>query len=205
LRLEPAAAEPASATALRQALRNRHFMSGLALMALPSLLFGILGTLGPLHLAAAGWGAAAIGGVWLVAAAFEAVESPLIGRLSDRRGRLLPVRASLVAGGTASLGLAFGARPLIYVPLIVLGSMAYGILFTPAFALIADGAEAVGLAQGVAFGFMNAAWAVGAVLGPTAGGAIASATGDSLPFLLAAALCGAALAASARSRLHMVH
>jgi MFS family permease len=197
LRLEPAAAQPASATALRLALRNRHFMSGLTLMALPSLLFGILGTLGPLHLAAAGWGAAAIGGVWLVAAALEAVESPLIGRLSDRRGRLLPVRASLVGGGIISLGLAFGARPLIYVPLIVLGGMAYGILFTPAFALIADGAEAVGLAQGVAFGFMNAAWALGAVLGPTAGGAIASATGDSVPFLLAAALCGAALAAAA--------
>jgi MFS family permease len=197
LRLEPAAAEPASATALRRALRNRHFMSGLTLMALPSLLFGILGTLGPLHLAAAGWGAAAIGGVWLVSAALEAVESPLVGRLSDRRGRLLPVRASLVGGAIISLGLAFGARPLIYVPLIVLGGMVYGILFTPAFGLIADGAEAVGLAQGVAFGFMNAAWAVGAVLGPTAGGAIAGATGDAVPFVLAAVLCGAALAASA--------
>lgn len=199
LQLEPAAAERTSATALRRALGNRHFVSGLTLMALPSLLFGILGTLGPLHLAAAGWGAAAIGGVWLVAAAFEAVESPLIGRLSDRRGRLLPVRAALVGGGIISLGLAFGARPLIYVPLIVLGGMAYGILFTPAFALIADGAEAVGLSQGVAFGFMNAAWAVGAVLGPTAGGAIAGTTGDSVPFLVAAALCGAALVASAGS------
>ena len=52
--------------------------------------------------------------------------------------------------------------------------MAYGVLFTPAFALIADGAEHVGLAQGMAFGFMNAAWAVGAMVGPAAGGAIAA-------------------------------
>ena len=47
----------------------------------------------------------------------------------------------------------------------------------------------------MAFGFMNAAWAVGAVAGPAAGGAIASATGDWIPFVLAAALCAAALAA----------
>ena len=73
--------------------------------------------------------------------------------------------------------------------------MAYGVLFTPAFALIADGAEHVGLAQGMAFGFMNAAWAVGAMIGPAAGGAIAGATGDWIPFVLAAALCASALAA----------
>ena len=40
---------------------------------------------------------------------------------------------------------------------------------------------------------MNAAWAVGAVVGPAAGGAIAGATGDWIPFVLAALLCAAAL------------
>jgi MFS family permease len=93
-----------------------------------------------------------------------------------------------------SLGLAADGRPLVYVPLIVLAAMAYGVLFTPAFALIADGAEHVGLAQGMAFGLMNAAWAVGAMIGPAAGGAIAGATGDWIPFVLAAALCASALA-----------
>ena len=47
---------------------------------------------------------------------------------------------------------------------------AYGILFTPAFALIADGAERASLPQGMAFGLMNAAWASGALVGPAAGG-----------------------------------
>jgi MFS family permease len=102
---------------------------------------------------------------------------------------------SLAAGAVLSLGLAADARPLVYVPLVVLAAMAYGILFTPAFALIADGAEHVGLAQGMAFGFMNAAWAVGAMIGPAAGGAIAGATGDWIPFVLAAALCASTLAA----------
>jgi len=193
LRLEDAPAERPSAAALRRALRNRRFAGGLLLMALPALLFGVLGVLAPLHLAAAGWGAAAIGGVWLVGAALEAGQAPLVGRLLDRRGPLLPVRVSLALGAVFSLGLATGARPLAYVPLIILASLSYGILFTPAFALIANGAEEAGLAQGMGFGLMNAAWATGAVMGPAVGGAIAGATGDSIPFILAAVLCSSVL------------
>ena len=63
-------------------------------------------------------------------------------------------------------------------------------LFTPAFALIADGAEnGRRCAQGMAFGFMSAAWATGAFVGPAAGGAIAGATGDWIPFVLACGVC----------------
>ena len=196
LRLDTAPpAEMPSAAALARAFRNRQFAAGLALMAVPSLLFGVLSVLGPLHLSDAGWGAAAIGAVWLVGAGLEALQAPLVGRLTDSRGRALPVRVSLAAATVLSLGLATDARPALYVPLVVLAAMAYGVLFTPAFALIADGAERVGLAQGMAFGFMNAAWAVGAMVGPAAGGAIAGATGDWIPFVLAAALSAAALAA----------
>ena len=50
----------------------------------------------------------------------------------------------------------------------------------------------------MAFGFMNAAWALGAVIGPAAGGAIASATGDWIPFLLAGGMCAVALVAVLR-------
>jgi MFS family permease len=194
VRLESAPAEQPSLAAMRRALRHPRFMGGLVLMLLPSLLIGILSVLGPLHLSAAGWGAAAIGAVWLVGAAIEAVQAPLIGRLSDRRGRLLPVRIALVCGAIVSLGLATTPRPLGYAPLIVAACFAYGMLFTPAFALIADGADSVGLAQGMAFGLMNAAWALGAMVGPAAAGAIASATGDWIPFLIAAGLCVVVLA-----------
>lgn len=200
LRLADAPAEEPSVAALLVAFRNRHFVSGLALMSLPALLFGTLSVLAPLHLNDAGWGAAAIGAVWLVSAALEAVEAPLVGRLGDRRGRLLPVRISLAGGLLASLGLAAAGRPLVYVPLIVLASLFYGILFTPAFALIADGAEASGLAQGMGFGMMNAAWAIGALAGPAAGGAIAAGTGDSIPFVIAAGLCATTLVVARRRR-----
>jgi MFS family permease len=186
-------AQPPSFTALRRALRSRELVGGLGLMALPSLLFGVLAVLGPLHLSEAGWGAAAIGGVWLIGAGLEAIQAPIIGRISDRRGPLVPVRAALAVGAVVSLGLATGARPLIYAPLIVIAAIAYGALFTPAFAMIADGADHTGLAQGMAFGLMSAAWATGAVAGPAAGGAIANATGDWIPFTLGAALCGSIL------------
>jgi MFS family permease len=190
--------ERPSPEALVRAFRNGLYLAGLGLMAAASLLFGVLGVLAPLHLAAAGWGAAAIGAVWLVGAGLESAQAPLVGRLSDRRGRRLPVRISFTAGAIASFLLALDARPLAYVPLIVVGSLAYGILFTPAFDLIADGAERARLAQGMAFGFMNASWAVGAVIGPAAGGALARTTGDWMPFVLSGILCTAGLAATRR-------
>jgi MFS family permease len=189
-----------SRASITRAARNRLFVGGLVLMALPSLLFGVLATLAPLHLSEWGWGAAAIGAIWLVGAALESIQAPFTGRFSDRRGRLLPVRIALAASVLVSVGLAFAGRPLVYAPLVVLAAMAFGTLFTPAFILISDGAERAGLAQGMAFGLMNAAWALGAMIGPAAGGAIASATGDWIPYLLSAIACAAALAATWRSQ-----
>jgi DHA1 family tetracycline resistance protein-like MFS transporter len=194
LRLEDAEARTPSVSSLLRAARNRRFLGGLALMTTPSLLFGVLAVLAPLHLSAAGWGAAAIGGVWIAAAALEGVQAPLVGRLIDRRGRVGPVRVALAAGAVLSFALAVGSRPLVYVPLIVLANLAYGMLFTPAMALIADGADDSGLAQGLAFGVMNAAWAVGAVVGPAGGGAIAGVGGDAVPYVLCGVLCATALA-----------
>jgi MFS family permease len=200
LRIESAPPEAPSVSALGRAFRDSRFLSGLALMALPSLLFGVLSTLAPLRLADAGWGAAAIGGVWLVGASFETVLSPVAGRVLDRRGVLLPVQSALAAAVAVSVGLAASPRPLVYVPLVILAGGAYGVLFTPAFALIAEGAERSGLPQGMAFGLMNAAWASGALIGPAAGGAIAAASGDVVPFVVAAALCATALAAARHHR-----
>ena len=194
LQFEPAPCEEMSLSALGRALREQQFRTGFALMALGSLLFGILGVLAPLHLARAGWGAAAIGAVWLSAAAIETAEAPLVGRLSDRRGPLVPTRVALTGAVAVTLLLAIGARPLFYAPLIPLAAISFAPLFTTAFALFANGAEEVGLAQGMGFGVMNAAWALGAIAGPAGGGAIAGATGDWIPFALGSLFCAFALA-----------
>jgi len=201
LRIDPIPPERPSTSALDRALHNVRFIAGLGLMALASLLWGVLTTLAPLHLSDAGWGAVAIGAVWLVGAAFETVLSPVAGRMLDRRGVMLPVSVALAAAAVLSVGLAFGPRPLAYVPLLIGASGAYGVLFTPSFALIAEGAELTGLPQGMAFGLMNAAWAMGALVGPAVGGAVAAATGDVVPFLVSAGLCAATLAAVRRARL----
>jgi MFS family permease len=169
-------------------------------MALPSLLWGVLSTLAPLQLSDFGWGAAAIGAVWLVGAAFETALSPLTGRMIDRRGVLVPVQLALLISVAVSIGLAATPRPLVYVPLLIAASGAYGVLFTPAFALIAEGAERSELPQGMAFGVMNAAWASGALIGPAVGGAVAAATGDVVPYLVSAVLCAAALAGVRHAR-----
>jgi MFS family permease len=199
LRIDSIPPESPSFPAVRRALRDERFRGGLALMMLPALLWGVLTVLAPLRLADAGWGAAAIGAVWLVGAGLETAVSPITGRMLDRRGIVPPVQIALAASAVFSLGLAFSPRPLIYVPLLTVASGAYGALFTPAFALIADGAERSGLPQGMAFGLMNAAWASGALAGPAVGGAVADATGDVAPFVAAAVLCAAAFAAVQRT------
>jgi MFS family permease len=106
------------------------------------------------------------------------------------------VRAGLSASVVAALLLAFGFHPAVYAPLVVFAGLSFGSLFTPAFVLISDGALGARLAQGMAFGLMNAGWALGAVIGPAAAGAIASVTGDWFPYVLAAAACAVALAAA---------
>jgi MFS family permease len=193
MRLEAGPGQRASPRSLRHAFSNRRFLQGLGLMSLASLLFGVLSVLGSLHLAHLRWGAGAIGAVWLAGAAIEAFEAPALGRISDRRGPFTPVRVALGVGALLSLALASSPGAQLYAPLVVAASASYGALFTPAFTLIADGAEQVGLVQGMAFGMMNAAWAVGAMVGPAAAGAIAGATGDWIPFVLAALVCFATL------------
>ncbi len=194
IRIEDAAPVGAGAGALRRALRNPTFLGGLGLMLLPALLGGVLQLLAPLHLGSRGWGAIAVGAVWLVAAVTQAGATPFLGRLSDRRGAVWPTALLLVVGGALSALLAVTGAPLVYAAVLVVTGSAYGGLMAPAFALIARGAEESGLAQGVAFAGMNAAWSVGAIAGPAAGGAIAEATGDRVPLLIASGACLATLA-----------
>ena len=191
-----AAPEPQRLRAAARALREQRLLAGFWLIALPALLFGVLVVLVPLRLGRAGWGAVAIGAVFLATTALEVVLNPLLGRFADRRGRLLPVRGGLVASVAVSIALAWAGRPGVIVGLVLAAGLAYGAFYTPALAMISDGAGALGLAQGLAFGLMNACWALGAIVGPAVGGALAGATGDAVPYLLAAAISAATLAAT---------
>jgi MFS family permease len=175
---------------------DRRLLAGLWLLVLPALLFGVLAVLVPLKLHGAGWNGVAIGAVFLVTAGIETVLNPLLGRLSDRRGLLLPIRAALVGSIVVSLAFAWTDSAPIVAALMLVAGIAYGGFFTPGMALLADAGERRGIAAGLVFGGMNAAWAAGNVVGPAVGGWLADAAGDSLPYLLLAAVCAATLAAT---------
>jgi MFS family permease len=99
-----------------------------------------------------------------------------------------------------TVGLALAGGPIAIAPLVVAAAIAFGSFWAPAMALLSDGAERIGLAQGLAFGLMNAAWGGGNFLGPAVGGALADAAGDALPFALMAGICVLTLVALTRGR-----
>jgi MFS family permease len=193
LRTPPAEAERPRPGAILRAVREPQVLGALWLMTIPALVFGIVGVLVPLELDHAGWSAAGIAVAFIVSAAIEMVIAPLIGRVSDRRGRLLPLRAALAGAVLVTIAFALADRPAALVPVLIASGITFGAFWAPAMAFLSDGAERMGLAQGLAFGLMNAAWGGGNALGPPLGGALADAAGDAVPYLLAAALCAGTL------------
>jgi len=192
------AADSHEPSSLLVALRDRRFLGGLWLNTLPALLFGVMIVLVPLTLDDAGFGAFAIGLVFLGSGLAETVANPLLGQFSDRRGRLLPIRLALAASVLVAAAFAFASRPALVVALVALAAISFGGFYTPGMALVSDRAESIGLAQGLGFGIMNTAWALGNMTGPVAGGALAAVAGDAPPYLLAAGLCLLTLAATFR-------
>jgi MFS family permease len=190
--------ERVTAAGLRAAFRDSRFLGGLWLNTLPAMLFGTLVVLAPLALDDAGWSTLAIASVFFVTGLVEVAINPLIGRASDRVGRRLPIRAGLTASVVVAAALAVSSEPLVIAALVGAAAISFGSLYTPGMALTSDRAESTGLAQGLAFGIMNTAWAVGALLGPSIGGGLAELQGDAAPYLVGAALCGLTLLATQR-------
>ena len=153
-------------------------------MTIPALLFGALNVLTPLALDERGFGAVAIGALWLTAAALETVINPWLGRVSDRVGPARPARIALMGGTVVSIGLALTEWPPLLVPLVLAGAVTFGALYSPALTMLSHAAERIGIAQGISFGVMNASWALGNAIGPAAGGGIAQATRDAVPYLI---------------------
>jgi len=165
-------------------------VAGFWLVVLPSLASGVLNVLVPLRLDQLGAGGVAIGAVFLVAAAVEAVVTRALGVVSDRRGRLAPIRVGLAASTIAALILPLPGQVLVLAAAVLVAAVALAFFWAPATALLSDAAEAIGLDQGFAFALVNLAWAGGQVIGSSGGAAIADRTSDALPYLIVAALCG---------------
>ena len=190
--------EPVSLAGLGRALRDERFLGGLWLNMLPAMLFGLLIVLAPLALDDAGWTEFAIAAVFFSAGLIEVILNPFLGRFTDRSGRLMPIRAALAASVVVAIALGASQGAVLLALLVCGASLSFGSLYTPGMSLTSQRAETAGLAQGLAFGVMNTAWALGELLGPTVGGALAETYGDAAPYLVGAALCAITLVATYR-------
>ena len=110
------------------------------------------------------------------------VVNPLLGRFSDRRGRLLPDPRRARRLDRRRRRVRRRARPLRRrAASTILAAITFGAFYTPGMALVSDRAELAGLSQALGFGIMNTAWALGNMTGPSLAGALADAAGDAAP------------------------
>ncbi len=187
--------EPQSPVHLVRALGDRRILVAGWFVVLPALLFGVVGVLAPLRLAQLGFGAVAIGAVFLCSAAFEAVNNVLLGRTSDRHGPLPPIFVGLVASIAVAAVLPWPDNRFLLGVLVVAAGLSFGTFFTPGMTLLSNLAESRGLRVGYASALVNLAWAPGQTLGAVGGGALAHATHDAVPYLALAGICALTLLA----------
>jgi MFS family permease len=185
---EPGRGDQQSAREVSEAILSPEVLRATWYVAAPSVLFGVIAVLLPLRIDDLGGSAALVAAGFGVGAGIEAVLAPLMGRLSDRVGRLRPYAAGmLICAATIALVPAVGSLGMV-LTLLILICVGAGICFAPALAMLSDAAKISGLHQGLASGLINVAWAAGQVSGGVGSGITAGAVGDALPCLLVATL-----------------
>ena len=198
LRTSPTPADPQPARAYLSVIRQPVVLGALWLIVMPAVLFGVdLGAHPPrarrrgmergrdrrgLHRR----GGARNGGGTVLGSLLGPARTPP------------PLRMALAGGIVVTSALALADLPWLIVALLVATAVTFGAFWAPAMALLADGAERIGLAQGLAFGLLNASWGAGNSVGPALGGALADAAGDALPYGLMAFACAFTLIAFSR-------
>lgn len=185
----PRPQQPQPLRAALPALRDRQVVMGCWLMALAGIAFGLVDVLAPLRLSRLGVSGTLIAVTFLCAALVESGLSPLAGRLSDRLGAARPLMVSLAVGTVGAIVIPQLTAGAWLIGVLIAGLPCYGTLYAPASALVASGAEGIGLNQGIAFAVSNLAWAAGQSVASSAGGALAQATSDVVPYALLAVAC----------------
>jgi len=123
-----------------------------------------------------GLGSTGIGLLFALTVLAYSVTSPFTGKLADRAGKKGLMALGLVATAVVAPLLVFSRNLALTAFLFALCGVSIACFETPTLPFIADriaGGEE-GEVYGTAFGIFNMAWAIGYILGPVAGGFLAS-------------------------------
>ena len=102
---------------------------------------------------------------------------------------MAPLLGGLIGGAVTFALLPWPGDAVTLGILIVLGAPVIGLLWAPSMSMLSDGADAVGLEQGLAFGLMNLTWATGQAIGDIGGARLGQAAGDEVAYLVLSAIC----------------
>ncbi len=191
-----------SIRALGDLLRNGTAALGLTLLACIGIVTGSVATLMPLLVSRLQGSAAVIAAILASSYLVGSVLQVVMGRLSDRFGRLVPTLVGFAIAAVCLPTLPFWAGVGALGAVAVVAIAFVSSLWTPTAAMVSDGAHHGPSGQAVGVATLNAAWAAGAAGGAVAASSIAQATGFPFPFALLGGLCAtSALVLLARQRL----
>jgi predicted MFS family arabinose efflux permease len=120
---------------------------------------------------------------------------PLVGRWADRRGLVSALRVLLLASIPITVVMPRLTDRWALAAICVVAVTTYGVMLSPAMALVSHQYEAVGIAQMLGFALMGLASGIGFFLGSTVAGEVAHASSDTAAFALMAGITVATLVA----------
>jgi MFS family permease len=179
---------------LRAVLRTGGLPLGTWLITLEAMTIGAGNVLLPLRLSRFGASGVAIGATFVAAAALSSVLSPIVGRMSDRRGARLLLVNGLAASAVLVSTLVLPHTAAVLAPLCVIalgGPLAAYMI--PAVSMMTASAEAAGVALVLVTTLGNLAYATGETVGAPLAAGLSQGTSDAVPILLLAALMLATL------------
>ncbi len=198
LTLKESRPQDAPRPAWLKALRHPDVVGGLWLVFIAGFFFGVLAVLAPLALSDAGLSPVLIGGVFLVAAAVEAVLNPLLGRWYDKGGKVPLIRLALVSSAAIAFVLPALSQKWVLATGVTIAAIAFGSFWLPGTAVLSTGIEAAALAPAAGFALWTAAWAPANIVGALASAWLSDATSEAVPYALIGVLCILTLATIGR-------